>query len=344
MNEREWLKRYFAFLDVERGYGVNTLTTYGRILTDFVEFLNSRRTTVRRLHRNDLGSYVQMLRAARGNSARSIRLKLQAIRSFLGYLSEHGARPRDTSLGKNDFRYKVEQRQAESLSQSQLAALLDTVQRQVKHAREAMTRASKSARREAKQLFAAGRDLCLLTLLASTGLRISEALGITFADIDPVDKSILILGKGKKYRKVFFDLPALQPVLQSYLEARQALSVDHDVLFVSTKAYRPLQPRGVQKALKGYLRKAGLTSIASPHSLRHSFATLAIERGANIKAVSQILGHANCSITINLYTHLSNEHLREVMQLCSPLSKVEIPLEERIRMRKQHLAYIEKSG
>jgi len=340
----EWLSRYLTALDVERGYGRNTLATYGRILGDFLRFLDSRRTSLRRLRRNDLGSYVQTLRSERENSARSIRLKLQAIRSFLCYLGERGAGPRDTSPGDNDFRYKVEQRQAESLSQSQLTALLATVERQGEQVREAVKRASKTTRREAKQLFAAARDLCLLTLLASTGLRISEALGITFADIDPVDKSILILGKGKKYRKIFFDLPALEDVLQSYLGARRALSVDHDVLFVSTKAYQPLHPRGVQKLLKGYLRKAGLSSVASPHSLRHSFATLAIERGANIKAVSQILGHANCSITINLYTHLSDEHLRQVMQLCSPLSTVEIPLEERIRMRKRHLAYIEKTG
>jgi site-specific recombinase XerD len=341
----EWLTRYLTALDVEQGYGRNTLATYGRILGDFLRFLDSRRTSVRRLHRKDLGNYVQMLRSERENSARSIRLKLQAIRSFLHYLDQYGAAPHDTLLGDNDFRYKVEQRQAESLSQSQLTTLLHSVARQVDEAQTALKHLSSQARRrETKRLFALRRDLCLLTLLASTGLRISEALGIKFSDIDSADKSIRILGKGKKYRTVFFDLPALQKVLRDYLTARQALSVDHDMLFVSTKAYRPLQPRGVQKTLKAHLRTADLSCFASPHTLRHTFASLAIERGANIKAVSQILGHSNCSITINLYTHLSNEHLRQVMQLCSPLSEAEIPLEERIRMRKQHLAYIEKTG
>ena len=99
-----------------------------------------------------------------------------------------------------------------------------------------------------------------------------------------------------------------------------------------------------QKLLKEYLRKAGLRASVSPHTLRHSFATVAIEKGANIKAVSQILGHANCSIIIALYTHLSDEHLREVMQKCNPLCSVEIPLEDRIEMRKKHLAYLEKTG
>jgi len=340
----QWLTRYLTALDVEQGYGRNTLATYGRILGDFLRFLDSRRTNVRRLQRKDVGSYVQILRSERENSARSIRLKLQAIRSFLHYLDQYGAAPRDTLLGDNDFRYKVEQRQAESLSQSQLATLLHSVARQVEEVQTALKHSSSQARRETKRLFALKRDLCLLTLLASTGLRVSEALGIKLLDIDPVDKSILILGKGKRYRTVFFDLPALQKVLQDYLAARQALGVDHDMLFVSTKAYRPLQPRGVQKTLKVHLRTADLSCVASPHTLRHTFASLAIERGANIKAVSQILGHSNCSITINLYTHLSNEHLRQVMRLCSPLSEVEIPLEQRVRMRKQHLAYIEKTG
>jgi site-specific recombinase XerD len=340
----EWLTRYLAALDVERGYGGNTLATYGRILRDFLRFLDSRRTNVRRLGKNDLGNYVQMLRSERENSARSIRLKLQAIRSFVHYLDQYGAAPHDTLIGDNDFRYKVEQRQAESLSQSQLTTLLHSVARQVDEAQTTLKHSSSQAPRETKRLFAAKRDLCLLTLLASTGLRVSEALSIKLPDIDSVDKSILILGKGKRYRTVFFDLPALQKVLQDYLAARQALDVDHDMLFVSTKAYRPLQPRGVQKTFKVHLRAADLSCFASPHTLRHTFASLAIERGANIKAVSQILGHSNCSITINLYTHLSNEHLRQVMQLCSPLSEAEIPLEERIRMRKQHLAYIEKTG
>ena len=344
MTMSDELNRYLTALEVERGYAANTLATYGRILAHFMKFLACRGSSVKRLRRDELGSYILTLRDERANSARSIRLKLQAIRSFIGYLHDHGAGPRDANMGSNDFRYKVEQRQADSLSQSQLSHLLEAVEAKVRQARKQARRAPKTSNLSAKQLFAAQRDQSLLTLLASTGLRISEALGVKLSDIDATDKSILILGKGKKYRKVFFDLPALDEALRTYLKARRALSVDHDVLFVSTKAYRPLHPRGVQKLLKDYLHSAKLSTALSPHSLRHTFATLAIERGANIKAVSQILGHANCSITIELYTHLSNEHLREVMELCSPLSKDEIPLEERVRMRKQHLAYIEKTG
>jgi site-specific recombinase XerD len=340
----EWPARYLRHLELECGYARNTLRCYGRILEDFVRFIGDRGPKLRRLSRDDLRRYVLELRDGRANCARSIRLKLQAIRSFLGYLDEQRAGPRSILFGKTDFRYKIEHREAESLSQPQLALLLDTVTAALHDVRGEVERAADTDKRKAKRLFGSERDLCLFTLLASTGLRISEALGIRLADIDAVDKSIRVTGKGNKIRKVFFDLQALEQTLSSYLTRRRSLPLPHDYVFVSTREYRPLQPRGVQKLLKAYLRKARLSTSTTPHTLRHSFATLAIERGANLKAVSQILGHANCSITVDLYTHLSAAHLREVMQLCSPLATTEIPIEERIRLRKQNLAYLGRTG
>lgn len=340
----EWAGRYLTHLELECGYSQNTLRCYGRILEDFLRFAGDRGPRLRRLSREDLRRYVLELRDGRSNSARSIRLKLQAIRSFLVYLQEHGAGPRLILFGKNEFRYKIEHREAESLSQSQLTLLLETVTAAVRDARNETGQAPQTAKSKVKRLLASQRDLCLLTLLASTGLRIGEALGIKLTDIDSADKSIRVTGKGRKIRRVFFDLETLEQTLLSYLAMRRSLLVSHDYLFVSTKAYRPLQSRGVQKLLKAYLRKAKLSTSTTPHTLRHSFATLAIERGANPKAVSQILGHANCSITVDLYTHLSAAHLREVMQLCSPLSTTEIPIEERVRLRKQNLAYLERTG
>jgi integrase/recombinase XerC len=340
----ELLRLYLRYLDVERGYSANTVKTYARILEDFLQFLRKRCKTVRQAGKQELGEFVLILRQERQNSSKSIRLKLQAIKSFFAFLSEHTRALKHNPFGKQDFRYKVEHREVESLSESQLYALLEAVEVHQQHALKGLKCTTGKKRLWQKRVFAAGRDLCFLTLLASTGLRISETLGIRLTDIDFVDKSILILGKGKKIRKVFFDLPQAEQRLLRYIELWRALKLDHEYLFVSIKQYRPLGPRGAQKLLKDYLRTAGLRASVNPHTLRHTFATVAIEKGANIKAVSQILGHANCSITIDLYTHLSNEHLREVMQKCNPLCSVEIPLEERIEMRKKHLVYLDKTG
>jgi len=342
MNEP--LERYLRYLELERGYAANTLRTYRRILTDFLRVVSPNGRRVRRIGREEVRNYVPRLRGERGNSGKTIRLKLQAIKSFLGYAREQEKGFRSAPLGKNDFRYKVEHKEVQSLSEPQIGKLLDIVEAQAPQLQSRLPRGPGKRTLAQKQLFACRRDLCLLTLLASTGLRIAEALGIRFSDIDFLDKSIKIIGKGKRLRTVFFDLEKLECTLTEYLELRRSLSVGHEYLFVSTKEYRPLGSRGVQKLLKGYLAKARLAVSVTPHTLRHSFATVTIEKGGNIKAVSQILGHANCSITIDLYTHLSNEHLREVMQLCNPLASTEIPLEERVRMRKQHLAYLGKTG
>jgi site-specific recombinase XerD len=338
------LSLYLRYLDVERGYAANTINTYTRILENFLQFLGKRGKTVKRAGKQELGEYVLILRQERQNSSKSIRLKLQAIKGFFTFLSEHTRTLKRCPFGKKDFRYKVEYREAESLSGSQLHALLDAVELRHQQAQEGLKRTTGKTTLWQKRVFAAQRDLCLLTVLASTGLRISEALGIRLTDIDFVDKSILIRGKGKKIRKVFFDLPEAEQRLLSYIQTWRSLELDHDYLFISIKQYRPLSARGVQALLKEYLRTAELRLSVSPHTIRHTFATVAIEKGANIKAVSQILGHANCSITIDLYTHLSNEHLRDVMQQCNPLCSTEIPLEERIEMRKKHLAYLEKTG
>ena len=341
----DYLRQFSRYLEFERGYSAHTVATYGRIVGDFLAFLASAKIRLRRLRRDDLQSYVAYLRSEHGNSSRSIRLKLQVIKAFLRYLGEHvGVAAAKLSLSGRDFSYKVEQKDAESLSEEQLARLLEAAVDSRNQAQRALeTTAGKTTLRR-KQVLAAGRDLALLALLIGTGLRIAEGLAIGLGDIDFVDRSILIHGKGKKLRKVFFDLEGISLHLLRYIEERRGLDVDHDRLFVEIKSFAPLHSRGFQKRLKLYLREAGLRASISPHTLRHSFATVAIEKGANIKAVSQILGHANCKITIDLYTHLSSEHLRAVMQRCNPLSKEVIPIEERIEMRKKHLPYLERTG
>lgn len=341
----EPLREFRRHLELERGYSAHTVATYSRILVDFLAFLGRVNVRLRRLRRDDLRAYVAHLHRERHNSSRSIRLKLQVLKAFLRFLAEHaaGAGPK-LSLAGRDFSYKVEQKEVESLSEEQLTTLLETVVEFREEARSTLEATSGKTTLWRKRLFAAQRDLALLALLIGTGLRIAEALAVDLDDLDFADRAILIHGKGKKLRKVFFDLEGLSRHLLPYIETRRVLELDHDRLFVEIKRYAPLQSRGFQKRLKEYLQKAGLRGSISPHTLRHSFATVAIEKGANIKAVSQILGHANCKITLDLYTHLSNEHLRAVMQRCNPLSPEVIPIEERIEMRKKHLAYLEKTG
>lgn len=340
----KYLESFIRCLDVERGYSRNTMRTYGWVLKDFLRFLDSRKVKLKKLLKEHVAEYTLYLRVEKKNASKTIRLKVDALRSFLQFLTENIKLYSRNPLSPSDFKYKVEKKDAESISEEQIALLLDAIERENQKAEYALALAKGKKTLLEKRGFAAKRDLVIVKLLVSTGLRISEALSIKIKDVDFIDKSIRIFGKGKRYRQVFYDLEEVEDEFIGYIEDWKKLGLEHDYLFVSIKNYTRLTPRGFQLLLKTYIQHAGLSCSITPHTLRHTFATVAIEKGANIKAVSQILGHANCMITIDLYTHLSNNHLRAVMQKCNPLSKEVIPIEERIEGRKKHLVYLEKTG
>ena len=340
----KYLERYLTHLDVEKGYSKHTIKTYRLIIQDFLVFISMHRTRLKRAKKNDIGKYIILLREERGNSSKTIRLKIDALRSFFNFLTDQVKLFRHNPIPIKSFKYKTEKREAESISEEQIDALLKAVEKEMESVFDAFAAAVGKTVLMRKRLFALKRDSVIIKLLLSTGLRISEALNIKYSDIDFEDKTIRILGKGKKYRQVFFDLEEIEPEFIAYLRDWQKLDTDHEYIFVSIKSYDRLSVRGFQVLLKKYLKNAGLSQSVTPHTLRHTFATLSIEKGANIKAVSQILGHSNCKITIDTYTHLSNNHLRAVMQKCNPLSKEVIPLEERIEGRKKYLAYFERTG
>ena len=246
-------------------------------------------------------------------------------------------------ISDDEFRYKVEKKEAESISQNQMLTLLTILDDERNKIAQALTLSDKKIVLR-KKLFAIKRDIVLIKLLLSTGVRISEALNIRLKDIDFIDKTININGKGKKYRKIFFDLENIEKDFLLYIDNLKTLNIKHEFIFVNLKYGVKLTARGAQLLLKKYLNLAGLSLNITPHTFRHTFASIAIEKGANIKAVSQILGHSNVQITINTYTHLSSEHVREVMKICNPLSAKVIPLEERVENRKKSLIYFAKTG
>ena len=338
------LEQFIRYLDVEWGYSTNTMRTYRWILKNFLRFIERKKIKLKKLKKEHIAEYILYLREERKNASKTIRLKLYAIRSFLKFLTENRKFYSRNPLLPSDFKYKVEKRDAESISKEQIVVLLDTLERERQKVEDGLANIIGKKSLWRKRIFAVKRDVVVIKLLLSTGLRISEALGIRLRDIDFVDKSIRILGKGKKYRRVFYDLEDIEDDFIKYIEEWKKFKLEHDFLFVSIKNYTRLTSRGFQILLKKYIQEAGLRYSITPHTLRHTFATVMIEKGANIKAVSQILGHANCKITIDLYTHLSNEHLRAVMQKCNPLSKEVISIEERIEGRKKHIAYFERTG
>jgi site-specific recombinase XerD len=157
------------------------------------------------------------------------------------------------------------------------------------------------------------RDRAILELLFSTGLRVSELCGLN-QDIDLSRDEFSVRGKGDKVRVVFLS-PSAKKAVADYLKKRgdfgEALFVGYGLSAKKGKDLPRLTPRSVERIVKKYATRAGITRKVTPHVIRHSFATDLLESGADLRSVQALLGHANIATT-QVYTHVTDKHLREV--------------------------------
>ncbi|UCG55628.1 MAG: tyrosine recombinase XerC [Phycisphaerales bacterium] len=169
------------------------------------------------------------------------------------------------------------------------------------------------------------RDRAILETLYSTGIRVSELVGLNMDDIDFLGEVMHIRGKGKKERIAPISSTALQ-VIQHYMEfrnkrAQSNSNFDSKVLFVN-KHGRRLSTRSVRRKMDKYLKMAGLDPAISPHTLRHSFATHMLNNGADLRSVQELLGHQSLSTT-QVYTHLTTKKLKDVYESAHPREDLE---------------------
>jgi len=163
------------------------------------------------------------------------------------------------------------------------------------------------------------RDLALMELIYSSGLRLAEAVSVNLADFRPGDGMLRVTGKGAKVREVPVGRAAAQAV-RRWIKLRGELAApDEPALFVSSRGGR-LSPRSVQTRLAQAAQKAGLPSRLHPHRLRHAFATHMLESSGDLRAVQELLGHASISTT-QVYTHLDFQHLAEVYDKAHPRAR-----------------------
>lgn len=303
MTELERLKREFLeYIEIERGRALKTVENYDRYLNRFLEFANIEKPDqiteklVRefRLHLN---------RQKANNDGDTLKKKTQnyyltALRSFLRYLQK-----RDISTLSPDKieLAKVPERGLDLISKEELERILDAPE-------------IDTAKKEDKIL--ALRDKAILAVLFSTGLRVSELCSLP-RDLDLSRDEITVRGKGERVRIVFLSAESKQAV-KDYLNERvdidNALFISHsrrDAQRESQGESLRLTPRSVERIVQKYAIKAGVTKKVTPHIIRHSFATDLLRNGADIRSVQALLGHADISTT-QIYTHVSNAHLREV--------------------------------
>lgn len=165
------------------------------------------------------------------------------------------------------------------------------------------------------------RDILILELIYSTGIRVSELVNIKIQDIDFNDKKIIITGKGNKERIVLFGNVLLNK-LNKYLNdgRRQLTKKSNDYLILNNQGNK-ITSRGIELIIDKTLKKGGITYKISPHTLRHTFATHMLNNGADLRTVQELLGHESLSTT-QIYTHVSNERLRKVYLNTHPRGKM----------------------
>ena len=292
-------------LEVEKYCSKHTVLSYTYTLNHYCAWLEANDFTFDTV---DMRQYVLHLKSALKNI--SVKQRIACLKSFYNYLDRQ-CTPVFPKRIKTDV-YPIL-----TLSTAQVQALLDAVR--VRHdSIKSKLSQSPGSKKLTKQLNNSSRDSAIITLLVGTGIRVGELAGIDTADIDFNHTSITVRGKGNKFRQVFFDVSAVKQALLDYMDIRNNLPADTDALFLNSKSYSRISTRSVQRMLKLYLALANLPQSVSPHTLRHTYATISIENGANIKAICKLLGHSHVKTTLEYYTHLSKEYLRKVFVACHP--------------------------
>ena len=259
-----------------------------------------------RLSRDHFRQYLRWL-GRRGMGRASVRLRLSALRTFYRHLLRHGR------VDAQPIRGLAVPREERRLPRFLPA---DDMHRLLRAPLEECRRLQAAAKEgSGPDPIGFLRDAAVLELIYSSGLRISEACSLKVAHVDLTERTLRVVGKGRKERVVPFGVPALEALEAYWRAARHGWGAGSPVFL--GRGEGPLRPAVVQGRLKRYLARAGLDPALTPHKLRHSFATHLLEDGADLRAVQELLGHKNLKTT-EVYTHVTVERLKAVYAAAHP--------------------------
>jgi len=312
------ISKFVFYLEHERNFSAHTVRCYATDLSHFAAFLLGDQAApeptppkqplrlrrldaamsdgfsdrLRRITPLDLRAYLGDLKRADYSRA-TIARKIATLRSFYKFLARQGEVPNNPV--KVIRTPRQEKRLPKFLTPADVERLLATPK---------------------GQDLLSLRDVAMLEVLYSSGIRVSELVGLDLEDVDPIGEVARVRGKGRRERLALLGSCALK-ALNRYLASRAKSAVrDTEALFVNRHGAR-LSARSVRRKLAKYLAAAGLDPHVSPHTLRHSFATHMLERGADLRAVQEMLGHRSLSTT-QIYTHVTASRLKEIYEAAHP--------------------------
>jgi integrase/recombinase XerD len=291
------ISSFLTHVKVEKGLSANTVSAYRRDLVKFKSFAEKRKLALETVSRDDLVDFLAGLYRQKLES-RTVARQLVTLRNFFRFAQIQESIARDPTINLESP--KIRRSLPGYLRLEEVERLLDQP--------------------DSKTILGQ-RDRAMLEVLYSTGLRVSELVGLRVSDLDGKTGCVRCIGKGDKERLVPVGRKALGLVDKYLREARPELlrrgkTGNSPTLFVNRRG-APLSRVGVWKILSAYGRRAGLRRALTPHMLRHSFATHLLERGADLRSVQLMLGHADISTT-QIYTHVVEERLRQIYKAHHP--------------------------
>lgn len=296
------LDSWLAHQRALKGAAENTITAYQTDVLGFLSFMTLHHGEaqglgpISRITVSDMRAWMASERA-RGVAARSLARSLSAVKSFYRWLADReGFEPTAVLSTRSP---KFQKKLPRPLAVDAARAMIDTVEIQ------------------ASEPWIAARDVAVVTLLYGCGLRISEALGLTAKDV-PLPATLRIIGKGGKERLVPV-IPAARTAVNAYLDACPHPMEPDAPIFRGARG-GPLYPKAIQSVMAQSRMQLGLPATATPHALRHSFATHLLNAGGDLRSIQELLGHASLSTT-QAYTAVDTARLMEVYDAAHPRSQ-----------------------
>lgn len=291
MDKEEFLKinviNDFISYICKKNYSINTYTSYINDLYYFTVFIKKDLTKVTF---EDVKDYLEHLNLKKEKPS-SVRRKISSLKSFYKFLYKNGyIDKKDYPLTKVAYP-KMEKKLPKFIYYNDLLEIIN----------------------ESTKDKDGVRDRLIIEMLYATGVRVSELVNIKISDIDFNNRRIIVLGKGNKERIVYYGEYA-EEVLKEYLKTHERKN--HNYLFVNSKGGK-LTDRGVRYIIDNIMSKLSVKVHVTPHVLRHTFATDMLNNGCDIKVVQELLGHSSLKVT-EIYTHVTNEHLKKVYYECFP--------------------------
>ena len=302
MKIEKYLNDFLSQVKTTKNLSIRTIKAYEYDINAFLKYLDNSKIT--KVSSTTIMDYIEFLSYSLKDT--TISRKIITLKLYFNYLEDN--RLCDNPFYKLKFNFKKERRLPKTLTINEVKKLLSNIREKCNNSSTVFGK------------FEAARDLAIIDLLVSTGIRIGEASNIKIEDIIYQEKIFLIHGKGRKQRLVYITCIETWNNIKNWIKIRNSYTKNSDYLFINRYGNK-LGIHSIDALFNKYKKEANINPNATPHYIRHTFATNLLSNGADLRSVQEILGHSNISTT-EIYTEVSNNRKKQVFKKYNMRNKI----------------------